>query len=199
MKPSNRRARKRTIKLPGGETAPARTHAGRPPQEDARKTMTDARIRTTGIIDKAAALDPLNGTEMGLCIGALTSPADRQPLTDAWAALSASWRNYRVQVIGATGNPKCASIAMVPDAMQTDPSLRIDDRTAEERIAAAKRSKAAWDAKINALPAPHYKWALRGALDGFMGEATLWRDGVPTRHGNTAVDALRRVCGMGVK
>jgi hypothetical protein len=77
--------------------------------------------------------------------------------------------------------------------METDPSLRVDLRAHDEKVAAAKSSKAAWDARINALPVPNMRWALRGALNGFMGEDTLWRDRVPTPTGRLAVEALRRV------
>jgi len=46
---------------------------------------------------------------------------------------------------------------------------------------------------LSHFPTPLHKWALRGALDGFMGEATLWRDCQPTDKGRAAVDALRKV------
>jgi len=46
---------------------------------------------------------------------------------------------------------------------------------------------------MNALPFPQMKWALGGALRGFMGEGTLWRDAKPTHTGRTVVAALRAI------
>jgi len=39
------------------------------------------------------------------------------------------------------------------------------------------------------------KWALRGALDGFMGDGSLWRDTLPTASGVAAVRALKLLTG----
>jgi hypothetical protein len=130
---------------------------------------------------------------MGRCILALSTGDDRATLTEAWAAISASRRNFKTRIIGQTGDPKCATSPMMPDAMQTDQSLRVDLRTQEEKDRAATVSWAEWQRRIDALPMPQLKWALRGALDGFLGEAVLWRDQAPTGQGKLAVGALRRV------
>ena len=190
-----RRKRASRINLPGGDYVdqPAQTGRPRKTPEDPRKTALEARCRRSGIRDPQDAVDTLCGTDLGLCIRALTKGDERAQLSSAWAALSASHRNYRVLVIGQTGDPKGASIAMTPDAMQTDKSLRVDLRTHDEKVAAAKASWAAWEAKIKALPVPNLRWALRGALDGFMGEGRLWRDQKPTDTGRAAVMALRWV------
>lgn len=137
--------------------------------------------------------DACMGTDMGLCINKLTGGDTRAQIIDAWGAISASRRNYRLRYIGQSGEPKGATIAMVPDATETDPSLRVDIRSPDERADQAKASWAAWEAKINALPLPQLKWAIRGALDGFMGEASLWRNQAPTPLGTVAVEALRRM------
>lgn len=161
--------------------------------DDPRKTALQARCRRAGISDPKEAARALLGTEMGLCINASATGQELADLTEAWQAISASFRNYRLLVIGQTGDPQGAAIGMIPDKVETDPSLRVDLRTHDERVEAAKRSKAAWDAKIKALPVPNMRWALRGALEGFMGEDTLWRDCAPTTSGRLAVEALRRV------
>lgn len=181
---------KRNNRYPSGKAKP----------EDPRKTALQARCRISGIQDPKEAARALLGTQMGLCINALAEgkgeaarKSDLADLTEAWQAISASHRNFRLLVIGQTGNPQGAAIAMVPDPVETDPSLRVDLRTHEERVEAAKRSWAGWEARIAALPVPNLKWALRGALEGFMGEDTLWRDCAPTTSGRLAVKALRRL------
>lgn len=191
------RKRKRQISLPGGESVPQRptgrdrSHTNQ--AEDPRKTALQARCRKSGIPDPKEAARALLGTDMGLCINHTCKGDQLADMTEAWQAISASFRNYRLLVIGATGDPQGANIGMVPDIMETDPSLRVDLRSHDEKVAAAKSSKAQWEDRIAALPAPNMKWALRGALNGFLGEDTLWRDKVPTPTGRLAVNALRRV------
>lgn len=186
---------KAVITLPGQDPIPqtAANDPRRERPEDPRKTALEARCRRSGITDPKDAARALLGTEMGLCINASATGQELADLTEAWQAISASFRNYRLLVIGQTGDPQGAAIGMIPDRVETDPSLRVDLRTLDEKVAAAKSSKAAWDAKINALPVPNMKWALRGALDGFMGEDTLWRNLQLTTTGRLAVEALRRV------
>lgn len=196
---SARKRRKKAAKvtLPGGAAIPQPAKTGRPrgKPEDVRKTAIGARVRRSGIQDTQRALDPLLGTDLGLCVDAMTTGDERAALANTWAALSASRRNYRALVLNKTGNPQGAAIAMLPDPMQTDTGLRVDLRTLDEKVAAAKASWSAWEARIKALPVPGMIWALRGALDGFMGEDTLWRNRQPTDKGRMAVEALRRVAG----
>lgn len=195
--PAKRRRKAKNAKgitLPGGMVAPQpKTQGSRPKPEDAMATVTAARKRHTGLEDGKDALQPIHGTDLGKCIHSLTTGDDRANLTNAWAAISASHRNYRLLVIGQTGDPQGSAMPMTPDPMETDQSLRVDLRTADERIAAAKSSWAAWEAKINTLPTPNLKWALRGALNGFLGEGTLWANQAPTMTGRAAVSALRGV------
>jgi hypothetical protein len=188
-KRDNERRWAKRITLPGGKQVPQPTGQGRrtdlepeapPPIHAARA----ARCR----IDSAS---PLHESDMGRCILALTEGQERADLTDTWGALSAARRNYLARVIGQTGDPQGAAIAMLPDAMETDPSLRVDLRSPSERDDAARRSWADWQARIKALPAPQLIWAIRGALDGFMGDGSLWRDGSPTAYGRSAVHALK--------
>lgn len=190
-----RRKKAAKISLPGGEAIAQRAPTGRPrkAQEDATAVVSAVRMRKTGITDAKDAMQPICGTDMGLCIRHLTTGDERAELANAWAALSASHRNYRILYVGQTGDPQGASIPMLPEAMETDQSMRVDLRTHDERVAAAKRGWGAWEAKIAALTTPNARWALRGALSGFMGDGALWRDQRPTTTGKLAVMALRMV------
>jgi hypothetical protein len=73
----------------------------------------------------------------------------------------------------------------------------VDLRTPDERDAAAKRVWAEWQRRFKVLPTPNHRWALRGALQGFIGEGRLWDAGQPTDLGIVAVDALRRLLQAG--
>lgn len=193
-----RAARERArISLAGGvsveqrPTGKDRRHTNQ--AEDARKPAVEARQRHTGVTDPKEALEALLATDLGRCVHALTKGEERTKLAGVWAALSASRANYKARFLGVTGNPKCATFEMVPDRTESDQSLRVDMRTPDEKDNAAKASWAGWAAKIKALPTPLHIWAINGALDGFMGEATLWKDCAPTDKGRAAVDALRKV------
>ena len=177
--------------MPSRATGRDRSHTNQPP-EDATATVVQARARHTGFAGRDTLIDAALGTPLGCCIAHLTQGDDRAQLINTWGALSAARRNYRLRYIGHSGEPQGAVLAMIPDAMQTDPSMRVDIRSAEERAAQAKASWAAWDAKISALPLG-FRWAIRGAMDGFAGEGTLWRDQGATPLGMVAVNALRRL------
>ena len=189
-----RARRAQHITLPGGEAVPAPIVQGqRRPPEDPMRVVTMARQRRTGIEDPQDARQPICGTDMGLCIRHLATGDERARLVNAWAAMSAAHRNYRTLIIGQTGDPQGAAIPMLPDPVETDPSLRIDLRTMAEREEAAKRAWHDWWGRIKALPVPSLSWAISGALDGFMGEGQLWRDQQPTTTGRVAVQALRMI------
>ena len=199
-----KRQRKRRITLPGGvqiDQKPSgreRDNVGQPkPTEDARKPAIQARLRIAGKDDtpdaRKAAVAPSYGHDVGLCINATITGDAATKAWDTFSHISASYRNYMAYFIGQTGNPKCAAITMIPEPMETDPSLRVDLRSHDEKVSAAKASWAAWERRMNALPAPQMKWALGGALRGFMGEGTLWRDAKPTHTGKTVVAALQAI------
>jgi hypothetical protein len=194
-KAARRRAKRaKSISLPGGEAVAAPIVQGqRPAKDDPMRTVIHARIRRTGIMDPKEAQQPICGDDLSLCIRALTTGDERALLVNTWAALSACHRNYRLLIIGQTGSPQGAAIPMIPEPMETDPSLRVDLRTQEQRVEAAKRAWQAWNGKIRSLPTPPLQWALSGALSGFMGDGALWRDQGPTVTGRVAVQALRMV------
>ncbi|MEH7827653.1 hypothetical protein [Gemmobacter denitrificans] len=202
-KAAKRRARKRrVISLPGGveiaqrPTGRDRTHTNQP-AEDARKPALQARCRMAGCPTTPeqlrASTAPLRGSAVGLCIEAIHhQPEKRARLWDTWQAISAARENYRLRYLGTTGHPQAAAIAMMPDPMETDPSLRVDLRTAEERDTAAKRADHEWSRAIEALPMPQHRMAIRSAIDGFIGGdvGALWRDARPTPNGQMVVRAL---------
>lgn len=181
-----------------GATAVAPAGPGRPPQEDPRKVATQARVRVYGIKPDDAT-SPLCTDSVDRCIMALSSATDRADIVQAWLRLITAQHNYRTRILGMTGYPKGAAIAMLPDAMQTDTGHSIDIRTADERDTAAKRAWSACQNAINALPVPHYIWAIRNALTGGMDGAggDVWRDGQPTPHGAVLVQALRALARRG--
>lgn len=193
-----RRKKAAQITMPGGATVPQRIEgAGRPRKtaEDARRTALQARLRVAGIPDTPetlkAAVAPAYGHDAGLCINAIAKGDEAARLWDAFCHISASYRNYMALYVGNTGTPQCAAIAMIPEPMETDPGLRVDLRSHDEKVRAAKASWAAWEKRIAALPVPVLRWAINGTLRGFMGDGTLWRDGKPTDTGKAVVAALR--------
>jgi hypothetical protein len=189
MAKSARRKRKGRITMPGGESVPQQQSTGRPVQDKPLQVATEARQRHTGIKDKADALQAALGTYLGLCIVQLTNGDERAQLINTWDAISASRRNYMLRYIGQSGDAQGAAIGYVADPMQTDKSMTVDVRTADERDAHAKSSWALWDKRIKALPL-QMRWAMQGAISGFIGDAHIWRDHKPTETGRLAVAAL---------
>lgn len=193
-----RRKKAAQITMPGGETIPQRIAGpGRPRKcpEDARRAALEARCRVSGFPvtpdTLKAAVAPSFGDDVGLCINAILKGDEATKAWDTFTHLCASHRNYQMLYVGQTGSPQCAAIAMIPEPMETDPSLRVDLRTHDEKVQAAKASWAAWEAKIAALQFPQFRMAVNGVLRGFFGDGTLWRDGKPTDTGRTVVAAIR--------
>lgn len=195
---AERKRRKAKINLAGGETAKQRP-AGRDRRhinqaEDARKPALEARCRVAGIpitpdaIKEAVA--PVFGDDVGLCIRAIAKD-DAAKLWDAFCRLTAARRLWRMRHLGMTGDPQNSAIAMIPEAMETDTSLRVDLRTAEERDQAADRAEAYWRGQLDKIAIPQWRSALRSAADGFAGP--YWRDGKPTQAGQWVVEGLKVV------
>lgn len=187
-KGAKRRRKKAQITLAGGKAAPQRTGQGsRNDIDQGPPPILKARAKRCPV-DAASVL---NESDMGRCILELSKGETRAALSGTWDMISAAYRNYCIRCLGKTGSPQGAAIAMVPEPMETDPSLRVDLRTPEQRDAAARRAWEDWETRIKALPAPQMKLAIRGALDGFLGDAVLWRDQQPTAIGVAAVAALK--------
>ena len=196
---AKRRARKRAqqarITLPGGESAPQRPshprdrrHTAPETEQDAMRTVTESRIRQAPQHAENARA-PMAGEPIGMCILELAEPHERAPLWQTWCAMTAAHRAYRLRYLGATAEPANAALPMLPDPMQTDQSPRVDLRDPDEKVRDAVAGWQRWEARINALPIPMHRWAIRGALDGFGG--AHWQDGRPTARGRSAVQALR--------
>ena len=157
-----------------------------------------ARLRILGAPDspeaRKAALSPLCGDPLGMCIVRLAPDPRRQmDLWSVWQAMSQAKRNWQQRIIGANPNPQSAAIAMLSDPMQTDDSHTIDTRTAEERDRGAIRAWDYWLALLMELP-PAERHALRGHLDGYG--LPLWENARPTRVGIAAVVGLRAIAAM---
>ena len=143
---SAKKARKRRITLAGGIEKPQPAKQGRRTDldleraEEARRRPLEARLRVAGIPitpdSLKAAVAPDFGHDVGLCIQAILNGDEASKAREAFDHLSACHRNYMTLYIGQTGNPKCAAIAMIPEPMETDPSLRVDLRTHDEKVQA---------------------------------------------------------------
>ena len=197
----SKRNKQNRISLPGGETATAPRQPGQGSRtdlnqkEDPRSVVLSVRERHTGLIGKDA-LAPDQVDDMGRCIVSVCNGDDRSNIINTWRGLIGSRANYLSRYVGQTGNPKCSSFEMIPDRTETDPSLRVDLRTCEERDAQAVLSWNAWLGHIKALPLWH-RWAIRNALGLSLGAVCLWCDQKPTSQGVASVEALRALTDRG--
>ena len=189
-----RTARAATITLPGGELAPQkptgrdRRHIN---QKDphADKVALTARARLTGCTVEEAR-DVLASDDMGRCIRYMRkNPEDRRALLNVWQGISAAWANYCTRCLSLTPNAQSASLPMLPEPMQTDPSARVDLRTPDERDEAARRVWDEWNTAFNSLPV---ECALAVAQASRGDGPKLWdADELrPTRQGCIAVKGL---------
>ena len=192
-KAQRRKKARRAVSLANGESAPNRDNqGGRPVQEDAAIVALRARCHRYGLTGKDAmslARSVVFDSDVGACIHQIIGN-DWQAVHGVWRHLLASNANYKTRYIGQTGNPQSSAIAYVSDAMQSDTGHTIDTRSPEERDIAAIRSWDHWEAAINMLPAPQFKWAIRSALGGGFGGVEVWRDKQPTTTGRVVVQAL---------
>lgn len=187
-----KRRRIKRITLSGGETAPQRPTQGHRTdlyQEPADQTALRVRARLTGCTMEEAR-DILASDDMGRCIRAMRSGnTDRRNLLTTWQAISAAWHNYATRCLSITPGAQSASLPMLPDPMQTDQSLRVDLRSAEEKDAAARRVWFDWLEAMLALPADQ-RHAVRGHLQEYAAPVWCPNNLRPTRSGALAVAAL---------
>jgi hypothetical protein len=129
--------------------------------------------------------------DMSRCIRQLASDAQRgRDVLGVWHSLNAAWHTYSIRCLGIPPTPQAAALPMLPEAMQTDPTVRADPRTHDERDAAANDRWLEWiDLLMHRLTAPQ-RHAVRGALHGYG--AQLWNADTlrPTNEGILAVQAL---------
>lgn len=189
-----RKRRERKITLPGGQsvahrpTGRDRSHTNQP-KEDAALVALAARARLTGCTIEEAR-DILASDDMGRCIRAMRpDSADRRDLLNTWQAISAAWHNYATRCLSITPGAQAAALPMLPEPMQTDPSLRVDIRSGPEKDEAARRAWFGWLEAFMDLPADQ-RHAVRGHLQGYAG--AIWdADRLrPTMTGALAVKAL---------
>jgi hypothetical protein len=194
---AKKKQKPKKITLAGGQAIEQRPNGRDRTQthqpKDAADVVLNARMRRMAKPDKSAARSQLAGTDMGLCIVHIM-PSDQSRLWAAWQAVCSARLTYRMRILGTTGQPQGAALAMIPEAMQTDQSHSVDIRTAEERDMAAKRGDEYWASLIAALPTPQHKRALMPAMD--EAAEVLWRDAAPTKRGITAVASLVLLAAM---
>ena len=163
-------------------------------EPDPQKTAREARERQFGGGDtrkaQEAAVSPLLGHPMGYVIQSECQRDEAARLWDVWQAYSAAEHNYRKRILDNAGAVKGASIQMVPEPMETDPSLRIDLRDEEAKDRQAVASYMRWQGFLGELPTGGMS-ALRQAQGG-TGKP-LWQagEGKPTAHGVFALAMLR--------
>lgn len=203
-KAKTKRQRRRTrrasryISLAGGQSAKRRITQGR--RTDRAEKAVDlvalkARAKRASCTVEEAR-DVLVSDDIGLCIRALVPDMqERRELFDVWQGLSASYRNYAQRCLSIQPSPQSAALAMVPDQMQTDPSLRVDLRTEAERDSTAREAWFGWLGRLMTLKPP-LRAALRGHLHGYA--APVWAEyaGKPTATGENAVAGLKGLRGV---
>lgn len=191
-KSKGQKRRIRKITLPGGESVPQRAaqgHRSDLKQEPADLAALRARARRTGCTVEEAR-DILASDDMGRCIRSMrSSNTDRRNLLTTWQAISAAWHNYATRCLSITPGAQSASLPMLPDPMQTDQSLRVDLRSADEKDAAARRVWFDWLEAMLALPADQ-RHAVRGHLQEYAAPVWCPNNLRPTRSGALAVAAL---------
>lgn len=190
-------ARKR-ISLPGGDEIAAKPAQGRRADleqaRSARQTAAEARVRVFGgqgsPDPEKAASDPLQGSCAGNAIRHVCAdPSRASALWGVWLDLLATRRRY-LAAIGTSDSPQASHVAAIPERIETDPTVRHDPRSLEERHAAAIRAHAHQCSRIGNLPA-NVRHVLRAVLVGTWPEDVLWRDHKITGRGARFVRALR--------
>jgi hypothetical protein len=162
------------------------------PAEDLSRTVLEDRCRRFGLAAGDWARKALAGPEAGSPIGMvmlreLPSHEAVARLWSVWQGFCAAERTYRARYIGQTGDPKGASLAMVPDAMQADTGHTIDIRTAAQRDSDAVAAWMRWRGYLGHLSAEQ-RTAICDA-ERNTGRP-IWQDRAPTKHGLFTLEAL---------
>jgi hypothetical protein len=189
-----RRRRANLISLPGGGAVASRPigrerHHTQQPEPPADLVALTVRARLTGCTVEEAR-DILASEPIGRCIRYMRPGLqDRRDLMDVYMSISAAWTNVIERVFGLKVSAQSASLPMLPEPMQTDPSLRVDLRTADERNAAARRVWSEWSAAFRKLP-PDASATLTASIEDRG--LHLWDSDAhrPTAKGALAVKAL---------
>jgi hypothetical protein len=192
-KSARRKQRKlRKITLPGGQQIQQHPTQGRRTdlhQEPANTLALTTRARQTGCTPDEAR-DPLVADDVGRCIRYLhTNSHTRRELFAIWNHLNAARHHYVTLCLSLPVGAQGATLPILPDPAEADPTIAIDDRPHEERAAAARTAWNSALAKIAALPLAQ-RTALRTHLLG-LGQ-TAWNACrlAPTTTGILIVAAL---------
>ena len=186
--------RRKGITLPGGKRIPQPAAQGRrvdlEPQEPADLIALATRARLTGCTVEEAR-DVLASEDMGRCIRYLIqNEQKRRDLFSVWQSFNAVWHNFAGRCLSITPTPQAAALPMLPEVTQTDPTVRADPRSHDERDDAARRNWYDWiDLLMHRLTAPQ-RHALRGSLHGYGAEVWTPDKRAPTKAGELAIEAL---------
>jgi hypothetical protein len=167
----DRRHRKNAITLPGGESVsqPA-TQGRRDTEAPASEVALQARVRRIGCTAQEAR-DVLVADDMGLAIRAVAQgDRTRRDLLGVWNSLLTAWQAY-ARSLPIVTSPQGATLPMLPETLEVDPTLRVDLRSQDERDIAARDRWLEALAQLMALP-PDQRHSLRGHLQGYG--ARVW-------------------------
>lgn len=158
---------------------------------DPRKTALQARVRQFGGQDtqkgRKAVSDDFCGSQIGFVMKAKCSDIEARALWQTFRAWCMAEDQYRRRYIGQSEHAKGTAIVMVADEMQTDTSLTVDLRDADQRDRDAVRSWMRWQGYLGRLSRDHH----RAMHDARLERVELWRDHMPTKRGLVALNALR--------
>jgi hypothetical protein len=164
------------------------------PEPDARETGLQARVKHFGATDTPDARRALSGQHIGSQLGMVMQrecqPDECARLWTVWQAFCMAEATYRMRIIGQSGNPKGATIAMLPDKLEADTGHTVDLRDSDQRDRDAVNAWMRWRGFIGHLDA-RYRVAIHDAERGIGPD--LWRDCNPTSAGLVALEALRRL------
>lgn len=177
---------------------PARSHprdrrgtGTRRKAEDARLVALAARANQLGREASVDALATLTATHLGEELGRVLereAPQDVASLWPVWHAFVGAARTYRARILDVRGAAGSA-LAMVPERIEADVSMRLDTRSDDEKDADARQAWATWRSRLDRLGDGDRSRILQAE----SGTQPLWSDRAPTSAGLRALAALRRL------
>ena len=174
---------------------PKREPTGRPSRagknEAPEKTALQARHERFGGDGSRKAKQAMRGPHMSAQIGFVLEASCGKSEVDALWQTFRNWcaaeEGYRRRYLGQSEFAKTANYGAVVERMETDQSHSVDLRDGDEKDRDAVSRWMRWQGYLGHLSAPH-----RTALhDARLERKDLWQDRKPTRHGYTALHALK--------
>lgn len=163
-------------------------------EEDQTITALNCRCLKFGLEPNEKGRDAVKGQnmccEIGFVLEASCKPDQRSRLWDVFHRWTRAEVTYRIRYIGQREQPASASLMMIHDKMETDPSLTVDVRGDEQKDCDAINGWMRWQGFLGHLSKEHstiLHCARRG--DGPL----LWKDKKPTKHGLIALEALKEL------